>query len=313
MAIIDVRDKAHWHELRAKHIGGSDIGCVLGVNPYKTRWQLYMEKAGKLAPEDLSDNKAVQAGTYLEAGIAQWASDIWSMDLHKVEVYYTVDDVPGMGASLDYATPDGAPVEIKWSARGTGWLYQQDQIIEAPEQYILQVQHQIACVGANHGWLVALIDAEPRRMLIPRHDGIIAAIRDAITQFWADVESGTEPDPDFSLDADAIDRLMENVPYAEVDITNLIGAEVLFREHKEAKETMKLAEAKVNATRANLLIMTKGALERSNANTEKAKITCGEHKMSIYKVAANPGKEVTEDMVGTFVGGRKGYQGVRIT
>jgi hypothetical protein len=235
------------------------------------------------------------------------------MNLHKVEAYYTVDDVPGMGASLDYALPDGSPVEIKWSARGTGWHYQGDQIIDAPEQYILQVQHQIACVDAQHGWLVALIDSEPRRMFVPRHDGIIAAIKEAITQFWADVRDGNEPDPDFTLDGDAIDRLMENVPYAEVDITNVNGAEVLFREHKEAKETLKLAEAKANATRANLLIMAKGALERSNANTEKAKVTCGEHKMSIYKVATNPGKEVTEDMVGTFVGGRKGYQGVRIT
>jgi putative phage-type endonuclease len=313
MAIINVRDEAHWHELRAQHIGGSDIAAVLGISAYKTRWQLYMEKAGKLAPEDLSQNKAVQAGTYLEAGIAQWASDKWDMSLTKVTDYYTVDDVPGMGASLDYATPDGSPVEIKWSSRGHGWMHQQDQIIEAPEQYILQVQHQIACVGAKHGWLVALIDDEPRRMFIPRHDGIIASIREAITQFWADVNAGTEPDPDFRMDAEAIDRLMETVPYAEVDITNVEGAEALFRKHKTAKDTLKLAEASAAASRAELLLMAKSAMERSNANTEKAKVTCGEHKMSIYSVAASAGTEVTDEMVGTFIGARKGYQGVRIT
>ena len=158
MAIIEVRDIAHWHELRAEHIGGSDVAAVLGVSPYKSKWQLYMEKAGKLPAEDLSGNTAVQAGTYLEDGIARWASDKWGLSLTKVHAYHTVDDVPGMGASLDYATPDGIPVEIKWSARGHGWIYQQDQIIEAPEGYILQVQHQIECVGASHGWLVALID-----------------------------------------------------------------------------------------------------------------------------------------------------------
>lgn len=313
MAIIDVRDKAHWHELRAQNIGGSDIAAMLGVSPYKSCWQLHMEKAGKLAAEDLSNNKAIQAGTYLEAGIAQWASDLWDMNLTKVEQYHTVDDVPGMGASLDYATPDGTPVEIKWSARGHGWLYHGDQIIEAPESYILQVQHQIECVGAKHGWLIALVDNEPRRMFVPRHDGIIDTIRNAIIQFWAGIRDGIEPDPDFSLDGDAIARLLETTPYAEVDITNVDGADVLIRKIKDNRATIKLAEAGAEESKAELLLLIKAAMEGSNASTEKAKVTCGEHKVSIYKVADNPGKEVTEEMVGTFVGGRKGYQGVRIT
>ena len=313
MAIIEVRDEAHWHELRAQHVGGSDVAAVLGVSPYKSKWQLYMEKAGKLPPEDLSDNKAIQAGTYLEDGIARWASAIWDMKLEKVRSYHTVDAVPGMGASLDYATPDGTPVEIKWSARGHGWLYQRDEIIEAPENYILQVQHQIDCVGAEHGWLVALIDNEPRRMFIPRHDGIIATIRDAIAQFWADVRDGVEPDPDFSLDGDAIARLLEQTPYAEVNITPVDGAEALFREYKDYKETEKLAATKAEETRAKILKLAQEALARSNGNTEKAKVTCGEHKMSIYKVAANLGTEITEAMVGNIIGQRKGYQGIRIT
>lgn len=313
MAIITVRDDAHWHELRAQHIGGSDIGSLLGVSPYKTRWQLYMEKAGKLMAEDLSNNKAVQAGTYLEAGIANWASDIWDMKLEKVHVYYTVDDVPGMGASLDYALPDGSPVEIKWSARGHGWLYQQDQIIEAPEYYLLQVQHQIACVGAKHGWLVALIDNEPRRMFVPRHDGIIAAIREGITQFWADIRDSIEPDPDFSLDGEGIARLLDQTPYADVDLSNVDGADALFRKFKDNRETAKLAEASAEAAKAELLTLVKTAMEGSNANTEKAKVSCGEHKMSIYKVADNPGTEITEDMVGNIINKRKGYQGIRIT
>ncbi len=313
MAIIEVRDEAHWHELRGPNIGGSDVGALLGISPYKTRWQLYMEKAGKLPPEDLSDNKAVQAGTYLEEGIARWASDLWDMKLEKVTVYYTVDDVPGMGASLDYATPDGAPVEIKWSARGHGWLYQQDTIIEAPEHYILQVQHQIACVGADYGWLIALIDNEPRRMRVPRHEGIIQAIREGIAEFWGDIRTGKEPDPDFSLDGDAIALLLDQTPYAEVDLADIEGADALFRKFKDNKETVKLAEASAEEAKAELLMMVKKAMEGTNAKTEKAKVTCGDHKMSIYKVAANLGTEITEDMVGNIIGQRKGYQGVRIT
>lgn len=313
MAIIEVRDEAHWHELRGPNIGGSDVGALLGISPYKTRWQLYMEKSGKLAPEDLSNNKAVQAGTYLESGIALWASKIWDMQLEKVNVYHTVDDVPGMGASLDYATPDGVPVEIKWSARGHGWLYQQDTIIEAPEHYLLQVQHQIACVDAPHGWLIALIDNEPRRMLVPRHEGIVLAIRESIAQFWEDIRNGNEPDPDFTLDGAAIALLLDQIPYADVDLGSIDGAEALFCKYKQKKAEAKQADADAETAKAELLLLTKAAMEGTNAKTEKAKVTCGDHKMTIYKVAANPGTEITEDMIGNIIGQRKGYQGVRIT
>jgi putative phage-type endonuclease len=313
MAIIEVRDNAHWHELRAQHIGGSDVGALLGVSPYKTLWQLHMEKAGKLATEDLSLNKAVQAGTYLEDGIARWASTTWDMEIEKVHAYHTVDDVPGMGASLDYATQAGAPVEIKWSGRGHGWLYQGDQILEAPEHYLVQVQQQIACVGAEYGWLIALIDNEPRRMFVPRHDGIITAIREGITQFWEDVHNGVEPDPDFRLDGDAIGRLLEQTPYAEVDLTGVDGAVALFDLYKAKAAEAKVADADAGEAKAKLLMLAKTAMEGSNAQTEKAKVACGDHKMSIYKVAANPGTEITEEMVGTVIGQRKGYQGVRIT
>jgi putative phage-type endonuclease len=113
MAIIQVRDQKHWHELRSQHIGGSDIAALFGLSPYSSRWQLWMEKAGKLPPEDISGNKAVQAGTFLESGIANWAAHRWSMELTKVNDYYTVDDCPGMGASFDYIAHTGAPVEIE--------------------------------------------------------------------------------------------------------------------------------------------------------------------------------------------------------
>ena len=99
MAHIQVRDEAHWHELRAKHIGGSDIAGLFGLSSFTTRWQLWMEKSGRMSPEDISDNKSIQAGTFLESGIAAWAAHRWKMPVTKVSDYYTVDDCPGMGST----------------------------------------------------------------------------------------------------------------------------------------------------------------------------------------------------------------------
>jgi len=311
MAIIQVRDQKHWHELRSQHIGGSDVAALFGLSPYSSRWQLWMEKAGKLSPEDISGNKAVQAGTFLESGIANWASHRWSMDLAKVNDYYTVDDCPGMGASFDYITKTGAPVEIKWSARGYGWVYNGEEINEAPENYLLQVQHQLACTSSDHAWLVALIDDEPRRMKIPRNDNIIDAIKHEIKLFWKSIDEGKEPEPDYKTDVAAITQLMGTLPKSNIVLND--EDVPLFVDYKAAKEEEKNAAARAEEAKSALLIKVRAKLELMNTSQDKASVKCGEHKMSINSVPSNPGKEITPDMVGTMIGKRSGYTTVRIT
>ena len=267
MAIIPVRDEAHWHELRADNIGGSDVAALIGISPYKSRWQLWMEKAGKLEAEDLSQNLAIQAGTFLESGIANWAAHRWGMQLNNVTDYYTVDANPGMGASLDYVTHDMRPVEIKWSARGHGWRYDGEKIVEAPEHYLVQVQHQIACLNANgidvdSGWLVAMIDNEPRRMMVPRHDVVINIISEQIQEFWASIRAGAEPDPDFSMDGDAILKMFGTVPMSEVELDS--DAAPLFSQYLEAAATEKLAAKRKEELKAQLLYMGAEKLKGSN-------------------------------------------------
>ena len=311
MAIINVRDQKHWHELRSQHIGGSDIAALFGLSPYSSRWQLWMEKSGKLPPEDISGNKAVQAGTFLESGIANWAAHRWSMDLAKVNDYYTVDDCPGMGASFDYIANNGAPVEIKWSARGYGWNYNGEEIDEAPENYLLQVQHQLACTTSDHAWLVALIDDEPRRMKIPRNDNIIDAIKHEIKLFWKSIDEGKEPEPDYATDVAAITKLMGTLPKSDVVLDDADAP--LFAAYKAAKEEEKVAAARADEAKAALLMKARAKLELMNTSQDKASVKCGEYKMSISNVPSNPGKEITPDMVGTMTGKRSGYTTVRIT
>ncbi len=316
MGIISVRDEAHWHELRANMIGGSEVAALMGISPYKSKWQLWMEKAGKLEAEDLSQNMAIQAGTFLESGIANWAAHRWGMSVNKVTDYYTADDVQGMGASLDYITDTGFPIEIKWSARGHGWSYEGDKILEAPEHYLVQVQHQIACLNANgvaadRGWLVALIDNEPRKMLVPRHDGVIEAIRETINEFWSSIKAGTEPDPDFSLDGDAILKMFGSLPMADVELDS--DAAPLFAKYLEAAATEKLAAAEKDRIKAEILHLGVERLKGCNQNAEKAVLRCGDRKLTITTVAPNFGTEVTQEMVGTRINTRKGYQMVRIS
>ena len=314
MGSIIISDEAHWHEVRSKHIGGSEIAALFGLSTFTSKWQLWMEKSGRIPPEDISNNKAVQAGTFLESGIAAWAAHRWGMSVSKVTDYYTADDTPGMGASFDFITAEGHPVEIKWSSSFVShWEYEGETIIDAPEAYILQVQHQLACTDAEYGWLIALIRDEPRRMKIPRNDNIIGAIKGEVTSFWNSIAAGVEPEADLSVDGDAIARLMEVTPITDITLDDEHA--YLFSEYTAYAADEKEAKLNKDFAKAQLLLLVKAEMDKHNcsSDTEKAKVTCGYRKMSLSNVKGNPGVVVTEDMVGTVINKRSGYQRVTIS
>jgi hypothetical protein len=202
-------------------------------------------------------------------------------------------------------------VEIKWSARGYGWHYNGEEIGEAPENYLLQVQHQLACTTSDHAWLVALIDDEPRRMKIPRNDNIIDAIKNQITLFWQSIAEGKEPDPDYATDIEAITKLMGTLPKSDIVLDDEDAQ--LFVDYKAAKQEEKVAATRADEAKGAILMKARAKLELMNTSQDKASVKCGEHKMSISNVPSNPGKEITPDMVGTLTGKRSGYTTVRIT
>ena len=60
-----------WHAARAQGIGASDVGSVLGLNPYKSALRLWSEKTGRLTPPNLDNNPNVMRGVALETPIAE--------------------------------------------------------------------------------------------------------------------------------------------------------------------------------------------------------------------------------------------------
>ena len=73
-----------WLKNRRKYIGGSDVACILGYNPWKNNVQLYREKKGIVEPDDLSDNPLVQYGTQAEEHIRA----LFALDHQELKVEY---------------------------------------------------------------------------------------------------------------------------------------------------------------------------------------------------------------------------------
>lgn len=92
-----------WLKNRQKYLGGSDIACILALNPWKTNVQLYREKKGLVEPTDLSDNALVQYGSKAEEHIRA----LFALDHPDLTVEYVPNNswhntkYPFAAASLD--------------------------------------------------------------------------------------------------------------------------------------------------------------------------------------------------------------------
>ena len=91
-----------WLKNRTK-IGGSDASAIIGLNPYKTNVDLWMEKTGQVIPEDISYKPYVQYGTQAEMHLR----GLFRLDFPEYKVDYIEnnmflnDKYPWAHASLD--------------------------------------------------------------------------------------------------------------------------------------------------------------------------------------------------------------------
>ena len=258
MTAIPVEERQHW-------IGASEVASLFDLSPFKTRFELWHEKSGTLPPPNLDDNERVMAGRHLETGIAAWAAEKWRWPIESFDDYSPHPSVPKLGASLDFHTPDsGDPVEIKTVDYGLfrdNWATDQDVITDAPMNYVLQVQAQMACrPGTERGWLVACVGGNKLyRMEIPRHDAMIERIEREVQAFWDSVEAGQPPAPNFALDADAIAALYSGEGGEKIDLRENNRATQLAYLYQEESRKVRESEKVKRAALAELKTMMNDA------------------------------------------------------
>ena len=66
---LDNPDNLTWHNKRRAGLGGSDIGAILGVNPYKSAYDLFIDKTNPAG--DSNGNLRTQFGHDFEHVIAE--------------------------------------------------------------------------------------------------------------------------------------------------------------------------------------------------------------------------------------------------
>lgn len=171
-----------WHEARASVIGGSEVGSIMGVNSFESRYVLWYRKAGYLGKTEEVANPLFEWGHRLEPVVAEKFADMHPEFDVQVSGSWVHQDRPWHGANpdrllaykLQYIDEDGneladvmeveAVLEIKTSMSGYGW--ENDM---CPIKYVLQLRWYMECFGVDYGYLVVLASlGDYREFLVPR-------------------------------------------------------------------------------------------------------------------------------------------------
>ncbi|MDR2014083.1 MAG: YqaJ viral recombinase family protein, partial [Azoarcus sp.] len=122
LRLIDTRciEQTEWLEVRKTGIGGSDAAAAVGLNPYKSPLELWLEKTSrdtaleKPNPEDMAE--PIYWGTLLEPFVAAAYTRQTGNRVRKVNAVLQHPAVPFMIANLDrevVGVPDVHILECK--------------------------------------------------------------------------------------------------------------------------------------------------------------------------------------------------------
>jgi len=181
-------------QARAHGLGGSDAPIVLGISPYKSPVQLFMEKTGQATPPNLDDVEPVIFGNLLEGVVADEFARRTGIKLRRVNETMIDRRDPYLFANIDRRVVGAAEVcEIK-----TVRALPDDQ---PRADHQAQVMHYMHVGGFSRGWLVYLIGGQ--RLVwfeIQRNQEAIDCMVDTERTFWRHVRERVAPPPMSSFD-----------------------------------------------------------------------------------------------------------------
>lgn len=224
-----------WHELRSNGIGGSQVGTILGLNPWESAYTLWAKLSGKI-PESFEQNEKMFWGTVLEPVIR----DEWGKQNPEFEIFDTGTWADGW----KHANPDGilkrgddyGLLEIKTAG------YRWDEV---PPQYYAQVQWYMHLLGLKWCKIVVLFQGSQLQTYTINYDQEFvhgALLR--VTEFWDGVAKDVAPSWDGSESTYQTVRVMHpDIVDSEIELGKL-GSELLSAQGQLDSATEKLNEIK---------------------------------------------------------------------
>ena len=202
LRLVDTKrlDRKEWLDVRQGGIGSSDAAAAVGLCPYKSQLELWMEKTGRTPPEEVRPGQDDPRywGTLLEPMVAAAYQERTGHKVRKLNAVLQHPTFPYMLANIDreiVGVPDVQVLECKTAGELGARLWKDG----VPEYVQLQVQHQLAVTGKAAADVAVLLCGQQLEIhRIERDDEIIARLVVLETRFWEYVEKDIQPPADGS-------------------------------------------------------------------------------------------------------------------
>ncbi|MFC7364505.1 MULTISPECIES: YqaJ viral recombinase family protein [Bhargavaea] len=248
-------DRSEWLEERRRGIGGSDASVILGVNNWKSKFQLYLEKTGEYTEE--VNNEYIYFGNILEDIVAQEFARRTGKKVRRNNRMLVHPKHEFMRANLDrVVVGEKAILECKTTS---AWNADQWEGEDIPASYICQVQHYMAVTGYEKAYIAVLIGGN--RFVwkeIERDEELIDIMIEREADFWYNhVLAGVPPEIDGSPAAgELLAKLYPNddgetIMLTQSDDELLDALESIKAELKELETVKKQYENRLKQTLEN--------------------------------------------------------------
>jgi putative phage-type endonuclease len=188
--------REQWLELRKKGIGGSDSAAIVGLDRYRSPFDVYADKLG-LKPE-IPDNEAMRQGMDLEQYVAERFMEATGKKVRRRNAILQHPEHTFMTANVDrWVVGENAGLECKTtSVLNKAKFYQG----EFPPRYYVQCVHYMAVTGAERWYLAVLVLNKSFHVFtIERDEAEVQALIEAEKHFWENhVLKQIPPAPDGS-------------------------------------------------------------------------------------------------------------------
>lgn len=184
-------------ERRKSGLGGSEVATILNLNPYKTPYELWLEKTGRREPEDISGKFAIRRGNDMEALVAKWFSEDTGLTVARVNSTLTNPDHPYLLGHIDrriVGAKEG--LECKTSNWRMAVNFGEEGTDDVPPSYLIQCVHYMIVTGWRVWHLAAELGGDFKIYRIEYDETLANHVARTAHDWWQrHIIDGVEPEP----------------------------------------------------------------------------------------------------------------------
>ena len=181
---------------RTKYLGGSDVAAILGISPWRTPLEVYLDKVQpREKPVDPNKQRVFTRGQRMEPYVIDLLAEETGMEIIHRGNRYIHRDYGFIAAEIDAEAASGENIEIKTVSPFKAKEWGEVQTDAIPVHYTAQAMHGLMVTGKQVCIFGELIGGDDFRIYrVERDEETIQAILEKEVAFWDRIKNLNPPE-----------------------------------------------------------------------------------------------------------------------